>query len=426
MKVLIKTKISDHKYKDSHGYLICTDCIMARTGKQTYTRDDCFNDGDYTEIEVDRSEKEVFDSKALASFENVPVTIEHPDNNVDPDNYSSLSVGYVRDIKKGTYEGKPVMKGTIVLTDSDAIEKVESGELTNLSCGYNCDVVDCDQPYQANIRGNHLALCEIPRAGITHICDSKKIKDSKVKITLPTDVFNDNFTYVDEEEEEPDIEWLQTRYNVDIDKHDYETYVSGEEEDVIKFMNDHIWYWDDKYDLGSIDDSIEPKIQKKLTRLQEKYLNEIKKYNYNFDEAFQAYLDDYKNLSENKADEVLKKVFNRGVYDSKTQKVKDINEGYAIVPEKRYKKFGINSKIERWIDDEEEAVRVAKSIERNDNIKVVIINCNEEDKNNKKESYKYDKDYSFEENDDERTYYREESENDSLEKAKRKFRRGNK
>lgn len=419
MKVLIKTKISNHKYKDSHGYLICTDCVMARTGKQTYTRDDCFSDGDYTEIEVDRSEKEVFDSKALASFENVPVTIEHPDNNVDPDNYNSLSVGYVRDIKKGMYEGKPVMKGTIVLTDADAIEKVESGELTNLSCGYNCDVVDCDRPYQANIRGNHLALCEIPRAGITHICDSKKIKDSKLKVTLPTDVFDSEFTY--ESEEEPDIQWLQTRYNVDIDKKDNETYISGEKEDLEKFLDDHIVWWEDNYKLSSINDSADSKIQKK-------FLEEIKKYNYNYDEAYQAYLDNksYRN-HEKEIEEVLKKIFDKEIYDSKPSKVKDIDEGYVIVPEKRYEKYGINSKIERWCSNLKEAKNAASSIERNDNIGMIIINCNKPNLY-KETSLENDEDYAFEENDDERTYYKEKDESldDSLEKARKKFKRDNK
>lgn len=181
MKVLIKEKLSQHRYKDNHGYLICTDCIMARTGKQTYTRDECFSDGDNTEIEVDRKEEDVFNDKTLASFENVPITIEHPDCNVDPDNYNSLSVGHMRDIHKGMYQGKPVMLGTAVITDSDAIEKVESGELVNLSCGYDCDIADTENPKQTNIRGNHIALCQIPRAGITKIQDSLDRKRRTMK-----------------------------------------------------------------------------------------------------------------------------------------------------------------------------------------------------------------------------------------------------
>jgi hypothetical protein len=178
MKCLIKEQLSKHRYKDNHGYLICTDCIMARTGKQTYTRDECFGDGDSSSIDVDRTEDEVFNGKTLASFENVPITIEHPNQNVDPDNYNSLSVGHMRDIHRGTYQGKPVMMGTAVITDANAIEMVESGDLVNLSCGYDCDIADDDNPKQTNIRGNHIALCQIPRAGITKIQDSLKKKYS--------------------------------------------------------------------------------------------------------------------------------------------------------------------------------------------------------------------------------------------------------
>lgn len=181
MKCLIKEQLSKHRYKDNHGYLICTDCIMARTGKQTYTRDECFGDGDCSSIDVDRTEDEVFNGKTLASFENVPITIEHPDQNVDPDNYNTLSVGHMRDIHRGTYQGKPVMMGTAVITDSSAIEMVESGDLVNLSCGYDCDICDTDNPKQTNIRGNHIALCQIPRAGITKIQDSLKRKKYSVK-----------------------------------------------------------------------------------------------------------------------------------------------------------------------------------------------------------------------------------------------------
>lgn len=175
MKVLVSEQLSPHRYKDNHGYLICTDCILARTGKQEYTRDECFGDGDEeTKVEVERKAEDVFNSKTLASFENVPITIEHPNYNVDPDNHNSLSVGFVRDIHKGKYDGQDVMMGTIVLTDSEGIEKVENNELTNLSCGYDCDIDDTEHPHQFNIRGNHIALCELPRAGITHIQDSVK------------------------------------------------------------------------------------------------------------------------------------------------------------------------------------------------------------------------------------------------------------
>lgn len=182
MKFLSSEKLSQHKYKTPEGYLICTDAILARTGKQTYRKCEVFADAadDESEIEIDRKAEEVFAPETLASFENKPITVEHPDENVTPDNYNSLSVGFVRDVHRGTVNGQDVMLGTLVITDARTIEEIENGEHTDLSCGYDCDIIDETNPQQRNIRGNHVALCEQGRAGIARIVDSKSIKDYKL------------------------------------------------------------------------------------------------------------------------------------------------------------------------------------------------------------------------------------------------------
>ena len=186
MRILAKEKLSEHKFKDNNGYLICTDCILSRTGKQTYHRDEVFKDGSDEEVEVDRIEDEVFSNEAMASFENCPVCINHPDCDVTPDNHSELSVGFVRNVRKGDYEGQPVMMGDLVITDAKAIDLIESGEMIELSCGYDCDVNDEENPQQRNIRGNHVALCEQGRAGIARIVDSvdDSVNDSIASDTI--------------------------------------------------------------------------------------------------------------------------------------------------------------------------------------------------------------------------------------------------
>lgn len=177
MKFLSSEKLSTHKFKTPEGYLICTDAILARTGKQTYRRNEVFTDSDDdSEIEIDRKAEEVFSPATLASFENKPITVEHPDENVGPDNYNTLSVGFVRDVRRGNVDGQEVMLGTLVITDAKTIEEIENGEHVELSCGYDCDIIDEKNPQQRNIRGNHVALCECGRAGIARIVDS--VKDS--------------------------------------------------------------------------------------------------------------------------------------------------------------------------------------------------------------------------------------------------------
>lgn len=175
MRFLVTEKLSSHKYKTPEGYLICTDAILSRTGKQEYKRSEIFGDAcDEPDkiVNVDRTDAEVFDDKAMASFENKPICIEHPDEDVNVENHNDLSVGFVRDIHKGEDNGKPVMMGTLVITDENAIRLIENGEYTELSCGYDCDIVDDKHPTQRNIRGNHVALCQHGRAGNARIVDS--------------------------------------------------------------------------------------------------------------------------------------------------------------------------------------------------------------------------------------------------------------
>lgn len=178
MKFLSSERLSQHKYKTPEGYLICVDAILARTGKQTYRKNEIFADTqDDSEVEVDRKAEEVFSPATLASFENKPITVEHPDEDVNAGNHNELSVGFVRDVHKGVAEGQDVMLGTLVITDAQTIEEIENGEHVELSCGYDCDIVDEANPQQRNIRGNHVALCQQGRAGIARIVDSVKDED---------------------------------------------------------------------------------------------------------------------------------------------------------------------------------------------------------------------------------------------------------
>ena len=199
MKILVAEKLSEHRYKTPEGYLICVDSILARTGKQTYNRSEIFGDSENDGlIEVDRKAEEVFSPETMASFENKPVCVEHPDVDVNSGNISEFAVGFVRDIHKGEYEGEPVMLGTLVITDAKTIEEIEEGKHTDLSCGYDCDIEDTENPQQRNIRGNHVALCEQGRAGIARIMDS--VKDGESTYTEVTKNL--------EKEAKKDMSWL--------------------------------------------------------------------------------------------------------------------------------------------------------------------------------------------------------------------------
>lgn len=178
MRILIKNKLSEHKYKTPEGYLVCVDSPIARTGPQEYRVCDIDETSDdESPIEINRNSEDVFSPETIASFENKPLTNEHPTENVTPTNFRNYSVGFARDIHKGTFEGQDVILGTLIFTDEEAISDIESGRKTELSCGYDCDIVERNgKYYQTNIRGNHIALCEAGRAGIAKILDSETIQ----------------------------------------------------------------------------------------------------------------------------------------------------------------------------------------------------------------------------------------------------------
>ena len=199
MKVLFKEKLSPHKYKTAEGYLVCQDAILTRTGPQEYTSDEVFNDGNENMIEIYRSPEQVFDTKTMYSFENVPLTIEHPDGQVTPENFKDLVVGSVHDIRKSKVDGEDVLIGNIIINDAEAIRDVEDGSRTDLSCGYDCEVVKDNKGryQQVRIRGNHVALCRQGRAGIAHIIDSSENIGSIYKGKRFRDSRDDSFYIVD-------------------------------------------------------------------------------------------------------------------------------------------------------------------------------------------------------------------------------------
>ena len=182
MQFLSKIRLSEHKSFDSLGQLVCTDCIIARTGPQEYYASelDPNFEGEDRIITINRSEKEVFSPATIASFENVPFVDEHPEEDVNVNtNFKQLSKGFVRDVHRGMDGTTPVLLANIICTDKETIEEIQNGK-AELSCGYNCDITEGDNPEQINIRGNHVALCEQGRAGNARIVDSQE--KGKIKL----------------------------------------------------------------------------------------------------------------------------------------------------------------------------------------------------------------------------------------------------
>lgn len=117
-----------------------------------------------------RLPEEVFKADSLASFQLVPVTNGHPPELLTAKNTKDYAVGTVAE--NVGRDGDNV-RASMMVTDADTIANVEAGR-RELSCGYTCDMEDSPGvhptfgPYdvvQRNIRGNHVAIVDVARAG---------------------------------------------------------------------------------------------------------------------------------------------------------------------------------------------------------------------------------------------------------------------
>ncbi len=169
---------STRKIQDT-GQMIA-DGAIARVGVLKYRASDLaglFADRDPDSVvRVAQLSDDLFAPETIEKFRSAPITIGHPEEDVNTKN--------MKDLGKGTLEGCPYQDGThlsasLVLSDQEAIDLVNSGvhELS-VRAYYGLTRVDDAEDYDAirTIRTvNHVAIVERGRAGITcRISDSEE------------------------------------------------------------------------------------------------------------------------------------------------------------------------------------------------------------------------------------------------------------
>ena len=108
--------------------------------------------------------RDVDDVKAAtASINCKPITLQHPNKPVDINNVKALKVGMTAN--DATFDGLN-NRVTVTITDKDAVDAIDRGEVKAFSMGYKCSVVENDGVWQGvhhdqqqkDIVYNHLAL----------------------------------------------------------------------------------------------------------------------------------------------------------------------------------------------------------------------------------------------------------------------------
>lgn len=192
MQIYTTEKLGPKRSLTPQGYLLCKDVPIARTGEQIYLEQE-IGPGENGErvrgatdgtIIVTRDEKDVFTQEAIDSFEGMPITDEHPDESVTPNNWQDLAVGYVRNVRRGVGETAGCLVADLMVCAKRAIDAIEQGK-REISCGYNAvyDQIMPGRARQLNIRGNHVAFVEQGRCGpLCAISDHQATKDIKDNI----------------------------------------------------------------------------------------------------------------------------------------------------------------------------------------------------------------------------------------------------
>lgn len=178
-----------------------TKARFARPGVQVYGREEFADWPDSDKIsryyaKVLRPENVVFDTKAMKSFENVPISVEHSGEMLNPDNVTRQIVGSAG--APVTREGDTLVV-PVTLYARDAIEQAKAGSRKELSAGYFLDVEYApgnDEKYgeydyiMKSWKGNHITLTKAGKAGHEFYVGDKKMPDKEETVEIVHRVFD--------------------------------------------------------------------------------------------------------------------------------------------------------------------------------------------------------------------------------------------
>lgn len=174
-------KISPHLEKTNEGYLLCRDVPISKVGVFEYTELESGIKGKNGRVQMSRTADELFKPETIQSFNAKPVVIGHA-RFADPDNWKDITIGVVQNVRQGEGDQADLLLADLLITDRKGIELVESGELREVSCGYDAQSVEdgIGEGHQEGIVGNHVALVSKAR------CDGCKVRDGAMTVSIKT------------------------------------------------------------------------------------------------------------------------------------------------------------------------------------------------------------------------------------------------
>jgi hypothetical protein len=166
-EVLVVEQLGPRQSLTPEGFLLCEEVPIARIGQMVYGPGEVPVDvGTNGVAWVSRTPEELFKDECIASVNGKAVVDEHPDDDVNPDNWSKLARGHAFNARRGSGEYADCLVADLLITEKKLIESVRAGK-REVSCGYEADYKDegDGKGVQSNIIMNHVALVERGRCG---------------------------------------------------------------------------------------------------------------------------------------------------------------------------------------------------------------------------------------------------------------------
>lgn len=166
--ILVDDSLGRSQHLTPEGFLLCSGVRIARTGPLLYTAEEVpeVEPTPHKTVLLERDGDILFHPDTLASFQGKPVTNDHPDELVTPENAQGLACGVVLNPRRGEGLEAEYLVADLLLTDAQTISAVRSGK-REVSCGYerDCEPLRPGHGRISRIVGNHVALVERGRCG---------------------------------------------------------------------------------------------------------------------------------------------------------------------------------------------------------------------------------------------------------------------
>ena len=168
MRFYTQIKLGPNREMTRDGFTVFRNISVSRIGVQVYGPNEGtgIEPGDDGLIHITRTAEEVFRPETLDSGNGKALVINHPDDDVSPENWRELSHGFMFNLRRGTGDQRDESVADIVITSPEALREIDLG-LREVSLGYDADYFQTapGRGEQRNIFINHVALVEAGRCG---------------------------------------------------------------------------------------------------------------------------------------------------------------------------------------------------------------------------------------------------------------------